>query len=173
MGNNTDNNIKYTDIKRHFYNSINTTIKEVEASYGKENLEYLLKQYQAQDLRELVNIMFCASDTTNNKLNINLQNHIQEMEKELYRGEWDYSFLVKKNKDLESQQGLLIDEIKGLKNLSFIYTQKTKELEQFYYDFNLILLSNNLDLKTEMNKIKKYTPPPSSPSQNNNNLPKI
>ena len=167
---NNNENIRYIDIKNYFYNSINTTIKEVENSFGKDKLDNLLKQYQAQDLSELVSIMFCAPDSKNNKINVNLQTHIKEMEKELYSAEFDYQLLKKENQDLQYINKNRGEELDNIKKLIVIHNEKRAELEEVYKSFNLILLNNNLNLGVELKKVIKKTP---SKNPNNHGFPKI
>jgi len=163
-------NVKYTDIQNILYAVMDNTIRSIEASFHKNDIDNYMKKYQVENLRDLVSILFCSSDTKNNTININLQNHIKEVEKELHILEFDYSLLDSSYKKISDENSYIKDrqtnEIKSLKELTYLYQEKTKQIEKYHKDVKMVLLNNNLNLENEIKKIK-LTP------NNNNNFPKI
>ncbi len=138
--------MKYIDIKKLINYTITKITTEINKSYNENELSHFTKQYQCEDLRDIILLLLCQDCNTN--IDVDSLEFIKEIEDELYESNFDLKLLEGKILKLESSNNELINKIEQSTQSSQI-NDEFNLIEQY----NKILKANGLDYDTEVKKL--------------------
>ena len=145
--------MKYIDIKKLVNNIITKITTEIKNTYDENELSHFAKQYQCENIRDIVTLLLCQD--CNTSFDADSLEFIKELESDLSESNLQIELLEnsvitanESNNGLSKQINILNQSVQGGSDESNIIEQ-----------YNQILKANGLDFETESKKLNLQPSP--------------